>query len=279
MNTTTAARSNPARPLTARAMLNKVPEVTVLFWIIKILATTVGETAADFISTNLKFGTTGTLFVMGGLLAVALYFQFRRHNYYPANYWIAVVLMSVFGTLITDTMVDTFHISLWTSTAIFTVLMLGTFAAWYASEHTLSIHSITTRKREAFYWLAILFTFALGTAAGDLVAEKLNLGYWKSALLFAGLIAVIYVLHLKAALNAVLAFWMAYIITRPLGASIGDELSQSKDDGGLGLGTTVTSIIFLAAILAVVVYVTKTKVDATPVHALSDGDTRSDTRA
>jgi uncharacterized membrane-anchored protein len=260
MNATTASPRE-----TARLMLNKVPEVTVFFWIIKILATTVGETAADFLATNLNFGLTGTTLVMGGFLAVALFFQFRLKKYVPAYYWIAVVLMSVFGTLITDNMVDNFGISFWTSTAIFTVLMLATFAIWFRSEKTLSIHSIRSTKREAFYWLAILFTFALGTAAGDLVAEKLNLGYWKSALMFAGLIGVIYASHLRAGLNAVLAFWMAYVITRPLGASIGDYLSQAKADGGLGFGTTVTSAIFLTAILAVVLYITKTKADATPI--------------
>jgi uncharacterized membrane-anchored protein len=167
----------------AREMLNKVPQITLYFWVIKILATTVGETAADFLATNLHFGLTKTTVVMGAFLAVALAFQFRLRAYKPAIYWLSVVLMSIFGTLVTDNMVDNFHITLWTSTAVFTVLMLGTFALWYRSERTLSIHSITTTKREAFYWLAILFTFALGTAAGDLVAERLHLGYWKSALM------------------------------------------------------------------------------------------------
>ena len=216
MTATVAPRFDRA---TARAMLNKVPQITLYFWVVKILATTVGETAADYLATNFHLGLTKTTLVMGALLAVVLVAQFRLRAYKPPVYWLAVVLMSVFGTLITDNMVDNFKISLWTSTAIFTVLMLATFGTWYASEKTLSIHSITTTKREAFYWLAILFTFALGTAAGDLVAEKLSLGYWKSALMFAAIIGLTYVAHLKLRLNAVLAFWMAYVVTRPLGAS------------------------------------------------------------
>ncbi len=263
MSTTTAVPGTNSRS-TARAMLNKVPQVTLFFWVIKILATTVGETAADFLATNLKLGLTKTTMVMGGFLAVALFFQFKGRAYNPAIYWLAVVLMSVFGTLITDNMVDNFHITLWTSTAIFTVLMLATFGVWFASERTLSIHSIMTTKRETFYWLTILFTFALGTAAGDLVAEKLNLGYWKSALMFITIILLTFAAHKFAGLNAVLAFWMAYIVTRPLGASIGDYLSQDKQVGGLELGTTVTSVIFLSVILAVVTFVSITKKDATP---------------
>jgi len=133
--------------------------------------------------------------------------------------------------------------------------------AWYASERTLSIHTIVTTRRESFYWLTVLFTFALGTAAGDLTAERLAVGYWKSALLFGALIGIVYLLHLKAGLNAILAFWIAYILTRPLGASIGDYLSQPRADGGIGLGTTVTSVAFLLTILAVVIFLSVTHAD------------------
>lgn len=246
-----------------RTMLNKVPQITLFFWIIKILATTVGETAADFLATNLKQGLTNTTLIMGALLGVVLFFQFRARKYNAPIYWLAVVLMSIFGTLITDNMVDNFHITLWTSTAIFTAALAATFIAWYTSEKTLSIHSVTTTKREAFYWLTILFTFALGTAAGDLVAEKLNIGYWKSALIFAAIIGLMYAAQKYLGLNAVFAFWAAYIVTRPLGASIGDYLSQDKAIGGLELGTTVTSAIFLSVILVVVSFVAITKKDAT----------------
>jgi uncharacterized membrane-anchored protein len=242
-------------------MLNKVPEVTLYFWIIKVLCTTVGETAADFLNDNLGLGLTKTTFVTGAVLVAALVFQFRVRRYVPGIYWLAVVLISIVGTLITDNLTDNFGVSLVTTTVVFSFVLAGVFTAWYASERTLSIHTIVTTRREAFYWLTVLFTFALGTAAGDLTAERLAVGYWKSALLFAALIGIVYVLHLKAGLNAILAFWLAYILTRPLGASIGDYLSQPRADGGLGLGTTVTSVIFLLTILAVVIYLSVTKVD------------------
>lgn len=242
-------------------MLNKVPEVTIFFWIIKILATTVGETAADFLNVDLNWGLTNTTYFMSALLLITLIFQFRSKKYVPGIYWLAVVLISVVGTLVTDNLVDNFGISFATTTIIFSIALLAIFVAWYASEKTLSIHSIYTSKREAFYWLAILFTFALGTAAGDLVAEGLSLGYLVSALMFAALIGVVAVAHFVFKLNAVVAFWIAYILTRPLGASIGDYLSQPQDAGGLGLGTVATSAIFLITILSLVIYLTKTRRD------------------
>ena len=255
-----------------RQILTKVPEVTVYFWLIKVLCTTVGETFADNLNQQLSLGLTNTSLVMGGLLVVCLVFQFRASRYVPGIYWLAVVLISVVGTLITDNLTDNLGISLIRTTVVFTIVLALVFCGWYASERTLSIHSIFTLRRESWYWLAILFTFALGTAAGDLTAEKLAVGYWRSALLFAGLIAVITGLHygLKAraavsharhTTNAVLAFWLAYILTRPLGASIGDYLSQAKGDGGLGLGTVVTSVIFLASILILVSYLSITHTD------------------
>ncbi|MGH2905574.1 MAG: COG4705 family protein [Solirubrobacterales bacterium] len=257
-----------------KQLLNKVPEVTIFFWVIKIMATTVGETAADYLNDTLGFGLTLTSIVMSVLLIAALVLQFRRDRYVPSIYWLAVVFISVVGTLITDNLTDGFGVPLLLSTIVFSVLMIATFAAWYVSEHTLSIHTIFTRRREAFYWGAILFTFALGTAAGDYIAETLNIGYWKSALMFGGMIAIVTAGHYlsKALLaaehrrqtsNAVLAFWLAYILTRPLGASIGDYLSQPRADGGLGLGTTVTSAVFLATIIGLVSYLTITKRDVT----------------
>ena len=244
-----------------KTMLCKVPEVTLFFWIIKVLATTIGETAADYINTQLNLGLTGTTLIMGSLLIVALIVQFRLKKYVPVVYWIAIVLISVVGTLITDNMVNNFGVSLPVSTAIFAVTLTATFICWYQSEKTLSIHSIYTTKREAFYWLTVLFTFALGTASGDLVAEQFALGYWVSAILFAGIIGVIALLHNYTKLNAILAFWAIYILTRPLGASIGDFLSQDKEVGGLALGTMVTSAIFLVAITTVIIYLTVTKRD------------------
>jgi len=244
-----------------KKMVNRVPEVTVFFWVIKILATTVGETAADFLNTTLKLGLTGTTLVMTVFLAIALFFQFRLKRYVPAVYWLAVVLISIVGTLVTDNLVDNLGVSLQTTTVIFALALAATFVAWYASEKTLSIHTIYTGKREAFYWSAVLFTFALGTAAGDLTAEGLDLGYWKSALVFGVLIGWVYLAHRLFRLNAILAFWIAYVLTRPLGASAGDFLSQDRDEGGLGLGTVLTSAIFLLAILGVVVYLTITRKD------------------
>jgi uncharacterized membrane-anchored protein len=242
-------------------MLNKVPEVTLYFWIIKVLCTTVGETAADNLNSRLKLGLTNTTWIMGALLLVTLFFQFRARRYVPGVYWLAVVLLSIVGTLITDNLTDNYGVALETTTIIFAVALAVVFATWYAFEKTLSIHTIFTTRREAFYWLAILFTFALGTAAGDLVAERLNLGYLLSVGVFAAAIAIVAVSHFGFKVNAILAFWIAYILTRPLGASIGDYLSQARADGGLALGTTVTSVIFLTTILAVVVFLTITKKD------------------
>jgi uncharacterized membrane-anchored protein len=253
-----------------RTMLNKVPEVTVYFWMIKVLCTTVGETASDYLSTNLNMGLTNTTFITGGVLIAVLLFQFRARKYVPGIYWLGVVLISVVGTQITDNLTDNFGVSLVTTTIVFSIALAVVFAAWYASERTLSIHTIYTTRREAFYWLAVLFTFALGTAAGDLTAERLNFGYAWSALMFAGIIAAVALAHFRFNLNAVAAFWIAYILTRPLGASLGDLLSQHRSVGGLGLGTTVTSAIFLIAILLVVVYLTITRKDATEVAALAE---------
>jgi uncharacterized membrane-anchored protein len=245
-------------------MLNKVPEVTFYFWVIKIMCTTVGETAADYLNGNLGFGLTWTTVVTGVLLIGLLAVQFMLDRYVPPIYWLAVVFISVFGTLITDNLTDRFNVSLWTSTIIFTIALAATFVVWYRSEHTLSIHSIVSTRREGFYWLAILFTFALGTAAGDLFAEKLAFGFGVSAVIFGAAIAVITAAHYWAGLNPVLAFWLAYILTRPLGASIGDGLSQSTSNGGLGLGTTGTSYLFLFCILALVAFLTFTRRDQTP---------------
>jgi uncharacterized membrane-anchored protein len=247
-----------------RVLLSKVPEVTVYFWIIKVLATTIGETAADNLSDRLGLGLTGTTWLMAGVLVGALIFQFRAPTYVPTIYWATVVLLSIVGTLVTDNLTDKYHVSLELSTVVFAICLAVTFAAWYRIERTLSIHSIDTLRREAFYWLAVLFTFALGTALGDLIAERFDVGYAKSVFLFAGCIALITVAWRYLGINAVLAFWAAYILTRPLGASVGDYLSQPKSEGGLGLGTTTTSLLFLVAIAVTVAFLTVTKKDQLP---------------
>ncbi len=245
---------------TGKQLLNKVPQVTLFFWIIKVLCTTVGETFADFLNVNLAFGLTGTSITMGILLAIALFFQFKAKKYIPFIYWITVVFISVFGTLVTDNLTDKMSVRLETSTIIFSLLLLLTFCIWYTKEKTLSIHSIFTKRREVFYWLTILFTFALGTAAGDLMAEGLGMGYLNTGVIVAAII-VFFIMAQRLKLNSVLCFWVIYIMTRPLGASIGDYLSQPTKFGGLGFGATLTSVIFLLGILAIILYFTFTKRD------------------
>ena len=249
-------------PVTAmnRRLLNKVPEVTIFFWIIKILCTTVGESAADFLNYNLNWGLTNTSIVMGVLLVAVLAIQLSLTRYIAAVYWLTVMLVSVFGTLVTDNLTDNLGVPLITSSIVFSVVLALVFLAWFASEGTLSIHSIYTRRREMFYWLAILVTFALGTATGDLVSEDLGVGYLGTGLLCAGLLVIITV-GWRLGLDSVLAFWMAYILTRPLGASIGDFLAQPTSNGGLGLGVTVTSLILLVLIVATVTYLSVRKPD------------------
>ncbi len=241
-------------------LLSKVPEVTIFFWVIKILCTTVGETASDFLNVNLRLGLVGTSIVTGILLLVSLVFQFRAKRYVPGIYWVTVVMISVFGTLVTDNLTDGMGVPLETSTLVFSALLALTFRVWYAYEKTLSIHSVYTRRREGFYWLTILFTFALGTASGDLMAESLGLGYLLTGTIVVSIIAAAAIAW-RFGLNAILAFWIVYILTRPLGASMGDYLSQSKKYGGLGLGATETSVIFLSAILATVAYLSLSKRD------------------
>ncbi|MEA5362976.1 hypothetical protein VA596_25830 [Amycolatopsis sp., V23-08] len=260
-------------PLPRSTFLNKVPEVTLYFWLIKVLCTTVGETAADFLNVDLGFGLTGVSLVTGALLVVALVFQFRAARYVAGLYWLTVAIVSVFGTLVTDNLTDNAGLPLEASTLVFGVLLAVTFVVWYASEKTLSIHSIVTRRRETFYWLAILFTFALGTATGDLMAEVLGLGYLVTGGIVVALIAVT-ALAWRLGLHPVLAFWFIYVLTRPLGASLGDYLSQPSSQGGLGLGATVTSLIFVAAIVVTVVYLSATKADVVPGAVTADEPVR-----
>lgn len=243
-------------------LLVKVPQITIFFWIIKILCTTVGETFADYLNTTLGFGLNGTTVFTLALLVVALVFQFRSKTYKPFLYWLVVVLISIAGTLFTDNLSDNFHVSLLTSSLAFSICLALTFLIWYASEKTIAIHTIHTNRRESFYWLTILFTFALGTATGDLVAERFDLGYAVSFFIFAGIIFAFGLLWKFNVVNHVFAFWTIYVFTRPLGASIGDQMSQSDAKyGGWGLGTTKTSVIFLTAITVMVIYLVRSKRD------------------
>lgn len=234
-------------------MSNKVPEATLVFWAIKIMATTVGETGADYLAVHVGLGTALTGGMMLTLLIVALVAQLRMRKYVPWIYWLTVVLVSVVGTQITDALTDRLGISLYASTLAFSIALAVVFALWYRSERTLSIHTIVTTRRELFYWAAILFTFALGTAAGDLATEALGLGFMIGVAAFGALIALVGIAYYVGG-NPVLTFWIAYILTRPLGASFGDLLSQSRAYGGLGLGTINTSALFLSAIVVLVIF-------------------------
>lgn len=236
--------------------VNRVPKVTVDFWLVKLLAVTVGETAADFLSADLGLGLPTTSWIMSGFLVVALIMQFSKKKYVPLVYWVAVVLISIVGTLITDYLVDDLGVSLESTSLFFATALLATFAAWYFSEKTLSIHTIYTTKRESFYWLTILLTFALGTAAGDYAAEGLALGFLQAALIYGTIITVVALTYYADRMNGILAFWLAYILTRPMGASFGDYLSQTPDNGGLGFGTVITSAFFLAGIVGIILYMT-----------------------
>jgi len=244
--------------ITALTPTNRVPKVTLDFWLIKLMAVTMGETAADYLSVKVGLGLTGVSLVMTAILAAALVFQFAQKRYVPWSYWLAVVLISIVGTLVTDNLVDNFGVMLQTTTIIFSVALATTFILWFLKERTLSIHLVFTNSRETFYWLAIFFTFALGTACGDLVAEQFHLGYLSAGILFGLIIASLTLGYFFLGLNAILAFWLVYIFTRPLGASFGDLLSQPHEYGGFGLGTILTSAIFLSVIVAIVVYMTIT---------------------
>ncbi|MFX0578926.1 hypothetical protein [Nocardia nepalensis] len=241
-------------------MLSKVPEVTAWFWIIKILCTTVGESFADWINMSLGVGLNMTALLFTVVLAAVLGWQLRLDRYVPFVYWLTVVVLSVTGTLYTDILTDNLSVPLAVSTGVFAAVLAVVFSVWFLRERTLSIHSIATTPRELFYWLAVLVTFALGTAAGDQTLAVTGWGPGVSVLLPAGLIAAI-VLGWRLGANTVLSFWLAYILTRPLGANLGDWFASPRTDRGLGVGAALTSVIFLAAILATVVYLTRSRRD------------------
>ena len=234
-------------------VLSKVPEVTLLFWVIKVLSTTVGETGADYLAVHVGLGTGLTMAFMIGALVVVIAMQVRQRRFVSWLYWLTVVLVSVVGTQITDVLTDRLGVSLYVSTTAFSIALAILFLVWYRVERTVSISEIDTRRREAFYWGAILLTFALGTAAGDLATEALGLGFTVGAVVFTTLIALTAIAWRLGA-GAVLCFWITYILTRPLGASLGDLLAQAREYGGLGLGTSVTSITFLVIICALVAW-------------------------
>jgi uncharacterized membrane-anchored protein len=263
---------------TAREMLNKVPEVTLYFWVIKCFCTTIGETFSDNLTSTWAGGTDPSVHALDvasvkvmlitvAVLAVLLVIQFTRKSYIAAVYWANIVVISLVGTQITDQFEGNGDQpnNMWAITIVSVSLLAVVFLVWWLVERTLSMHSIRTFRREGFYWLAILVTFATGTAVGDLIAEKFSLGYLTTLLLFVVVIAVIAALWRFTRINAVLAFWLAYIMTRPLGASTGDFLSQ-KGNQGLNLGTSVTSYAFLGVIICLVAFLQIKKPDITPVE-------------
>lgn len=248
------------------ASLNKVPQVTAFFWVIKVLATTVGETVADLLNEKLGLGLSGTSWLMTAFLAIVLAWQFRTPRYTAGVYWLTVVLVSVVGTLVTDNLTDNLAVPLLTTTTVCAIALGAVFAVWFARERTLSIHSINTRSREAFYWLAILVTFSLGTACGDLVSERFGIGYGAALVVFGMMIALVSIALVVRRLSAVAAFWLVYILTRPLGASLGDWLAQprvAQEDSfpGLGFGTTLVSCCFLSVIVVLVAHLALSKRD------------------
>lgn len=249
------AEQRPVRPRAPLpGLLSKVPEVTALFWVTKVLTTGMGETASDYLVHRVAPFLAVALGAVG--LAVALAVQFRSRRYVPWIYWLTVSMVSVFGTMAADVV----HIGLgvpYTASALFFVCVLAiVFGCWYAAEHTLSIHSIRTPRRELFYWATVLSTFALGTAAGDMTASTMRLGYLASGVLFAVVLAVPAVARRRLGLNAVAAFWFAYILTRPVGASFADWLGVPSSRRGLGLGTGPVTLALIAAIVLLVGFLT-----------------------
>ena len=249
-----------------RHALSKVPEVTVYFWITKVLTTGMGEAASDFFSHT--FGPVPAVGLTGLVLAGVLWVQFRAPRYKASIYWTAVAMVSVFGTMAADVLHVGLHIPYAVSTAFYLIVLLAVFALWNRSEKTLSIHSIYTPRREMFYWATVLATFALGTAAGDWTAVTLKLGYFSSGILFAIAIAVPALLFRARVLGSVAAFWLAYIVTRPLGASFADWMAVSRARGGLNMGLGPVTVAWLIAILGFVAYLAISRAD---VQTADDG--------
>jgi len=249
-----------------KTLLIKVPAVTLFFWIIKVLSTTVGETLADYLNSTLGLGDNGTIIVMTSVLLALLAAQLLLTKYVPSVYWATIVAVSTVGTLITDSLHTNFGWENWQLTILFGVILILVFVIWWAQEKTLSIKTINTRKRESYYWIAVLATFAMGTAAGDIFLDDLGFPLLGSTFIFIGVIAVIGLLWRIKIVGQVLGFWSVYVLTRPLGASFGDYLSLSKDEApdALELGAQNVTLVFLALIVALVVYLSISKRDVIP---------------
>jgi uncharacterized membrane-anchored protein len=249
-----------------KTLLVKVPAVTLFFWIIKVLSTTVGETLADYLNSTLGLGDNGTIIVMTSVLLALLAAQLLLTKYVPSVYWATIVAVSTVGTLITDSLHTNFGWENWQLTILFGVILILVFVIWWAQEKTLSIKTINTRKRESYYWIAVLATFAMGTAAGDIFLDDLGFPLLGSTFIFIGVIAVIGLLWRIKIVGQVFGFWSVYVLTRPLGASFGDYLSLSKDEApdALELGAQNVTLVFLALIVALVLYLSISKRDVIP---------------
>jgi uncharacterized membrane-anchored protein len=245
----------------------KVPEITLIFWVLKLLTTGMGEAMSDFLGQN-SVPIAAAIGIFG--LWLALWLQMRTREYRAPYYWFAVMMVAIFGTMAADGVHDGASLPYAVTVPLYGILVAGVFFFWYRSEGTLSIHSITTRRREGYYWAAVLATFALGTAAGDLTALSLNIGFFGSVVLFAVIISIPAVGWLRFKLNPIVAFWFAYIVTRPLGASFADGFSKNTN-GGLGIGDGTLSAIALVVFIALVAYVAATQRDIQP--AMGDGGT------
>jgi len=248
-------------------MTRKVPQLSAYFWVTKVLTTAMGEATSDYLVKVL--GAVPAVLLGAVALALALALQFRARRYVAWTYWLAVVMVAVFGTMAADVLHLQFGVPYDVSTPFFAVVLAGVFVTWYVSEKTLSIHSIDTPRREAFYWATVIATFALGTAAGDMTATTLHLGYLVSGALFAGLICVPALAYRFLGLNAVVAFWFAYVVTRPLGASFADWAGKSHHLGGLGLGDGLVSASLTIVIVGLVAYLTVSRRDVAPADAVA----------
>lgn len=246
----TSAPAPSTVPSVSSRALSKVPEITALFWVVKVLTTGAGETSSDFLVTHMN-PVVGALLGFVGF-AVAMVLQFRADRYRPVVYWFAVVMVSIFGTMVADVIHVVLGVPYIVSAPAFAVILAAVFVVWYRSERTLSIHSITSVRREVFYWCAILSTFALGTATGDLTATTFHLGYLSSGIVFTVVIAVPALWFALSRRNAILTFWFAYVVTRPLGASYADWMGVSHARGGLAWGTGPVSLALLVVIAALV---------------------------
>ena len=250
------------RSLFRRPLAAKVPEIAVLFWVLKLLTTGMGEAMSDAMGQR-SVPVAGAVGILG--LGLAFVLQFRTRQYEAVVYWFTVMMVAIFGTMAADGVHDGASVPYAVTTPVFALVVAAVFFLWYRSEGTLSIHTITTRRREAYYWAAVLATFALGTAAGDLTALSLNLGFLASAVFFAGLIAIPAVGWWRFGLNPIVAFWAAYVITRPLGASFADWFSKPPAQSGLGLGDATVSLLALGVFVVLVAYAAVTRRDIQPV--------------